>query len=169
MLTSDPHRFSKNIVKCSCSVVSNSLRPHGLNTTGYSIHGIFQARVLEWVAIRPKRKIYFVLPPQVVLSFLWGNSNSVVESSDKRGPLEKEMANHFSILALRTTWTVWRGEKIGHLKMNFPCQYVPHTLLEYWRNNSRKNEEMEPKQKQHPVVNVTGDESKSNAIKKITA
>ena len=27
-----------------------------------------------------------------------------------------------------------------------------------WRNNSRKNEEMEPKQ--HPVVDVTGDESK---------
>ena len=29
-----------------------------------------------------------------------------------------------------------------------------------WRNNSRKNEEMEPKQKQHPVVYVTGDGSK---------
>ena len=27
-------------------------------------------------------------------------------------------------------------------------------------NNSRKNEEMEPKQKQHPVVDVTGDRSK---------
>ena len=26
-----------------------------------------------------------------------------------------------------------------------------------WRNNSRKKEEMEPKQKQHPVVDVTGD------------
>ena len=29
-----------------------------------------------------------------------------------------------------------------------------------WRNNSRKNEEMEPKQKQHPVVDVTGGGSK---------
>ena len=29
-----------------------------------------------------------------------------------------------------------------------------------WRNNSRKNEAMEPKQKQHPVVDVTGDWSK---------
>ena len=29
-----------------------------------------------------------------------------------------------------------------------------------WRNNSRKNEEIEPKQKQHPVVDVTGDGSK---------
>ena len=34
-----------------------------------------------------------------------------------------------------------------------------------WRNNSRKNEEMEPKQKQHPVVDVTGDGVKSDAIK----
>ena len=29
-----------------------------------------------------------------------------------------------------------------------------------WRNNSRKNEGMESKQKQHPVVDVTGDGSK---------
>ena len=29
-----------------------------------------------------------------------------------------------------------------------------------WRNNSRKNEGMEPKQKQHPVVDVTGVRSK---------
>ena len=34
-----------------------------------------------------------------------------------------------------------------------------------WRNNSRKNEEMEPKQKQHVVVDVTGDRSKSDAVK----
>ena len=31
---------------------------------------------------------------------------------------------------------------------------------EEWRNNSRKNEEAEPKQKQCPVVDVTGDGSK---------
>ena len=31
---------------------------------------------------------------------------------------------------------------------------------EQWRNNSRKNEEREPKQKQHPVVDVTGNASK---------
>jgi len=30
---------------------------------------------------------------------------------------------------------------------------------EQWRNNYRKNEETEPKQKQHPVVDVTGDGS----------
>ena len=39
-------------------------------------------------------------------------------------------------------------------------------LLEIeWRNNSRKNEEMEPKQKQYLVVNVTGDGSKVQSCK----
>ena len=31
---------------------------------------------------------------------------------------------------------------------------------EEWRNNSRKNEEIGPKQKERPVVDVTGDGSK---------
>ena len=34
-----------------------------------------------------------------------------------------------------------------------------------WRNNSRKNEETEPKQKQHPVVDVSGGESKVRCCK----
>jgi len=37
------------------------------------------------------------------------------------------------------------------------AQYVTG---DQWRNNSRKNEGMEPKQKQYPVVDVTGDRSK---------
>ena len=35
-----------------------------------------------------------------------------------------------------------------------------YAMGDQWRNNSRKNEEMEPKQKQHPFVDVTGDRSK---------
>ena len=34
-----------------------------------------------------------------------------------------------------------------------------------WRNNSRKNEGMEPKQKQYPVVDVTSDRSKIQCCK----
>ena len=37
------------------------------------------------------------------------------------------------------------------------AQYVTG---DQWRNNPGKNEETEPKQKQHPVVDVTGDGSK---------
>ena len=34
-----------------------------------------------------------------------------------------------------------------------------------WRNNSSKNEVMEPKQKQFPAVDVTGDRTRSDAVK----
>ena len=44
-----------------------------------------------------------------------------------------------------------------------------YTTGEEWRNNSRKNEETESKQKQHPAVDVTGDGSKSDAINSNTA
>ena len=40
------------------------------------------------------------------------------------------------------------------LPMSIGAQYA---MGDEWRNNSRKNEVMEPKQKQHPVVDVTGD------------
>ena len=46
------------------------------------------------------------------------------------GPLEKGMANHFSILALRTPRTVWKGKKIGYQKRNSLGHYVPNMLLE---------------------------------------
>ena len=49
--------------------------------------------------------------------------------------------------------------------MNSPGWQVPNMLLEKWRNNSRKNEEMEPKQKRYPVEDVTGDGSKVQCYK----
>ena len=42
---------------------------------------------------------------------------------------------------------------------------VQYAAGEQWRNNSRKNVEIEPKQKQHPVVDVTGDGSKDRCCK----
>ena len=41
-----------------------------------------------------------------------------------------------------------------------------HATKDQWRNNWRKNEEMEPKQNQHTVVDVTGDGSKVQCCKK---
>ena len=40
-----------------------------------------------------------------------------------------------------------------------------YATRDQWRNNSRKNEGMEPKQKQHPVVDGTGDRSKVRCCK----
>ena len=82
-----------------------------------------------------------------------------------RGPLEKGMANHFSILALRKPWTVERQKDMA-LKEELPglvgAQYATG---DQWRNNSRKNDETEPKLKQHQAVEVTGDGTKVRCCK----
>ena len=47
------------------------------------------------------------------------------------------------------------------LKEEFPRSLgAQYATGDQWRNNSRKNEGMEPKQKQYPAVDVTGDRSK---------
>ena len=43
--------------------------------------------------------------------------------------------------------------------MNSPSKQVPYAMGDQWRNHSRKNEETQPKQKQHLAVDVTGDGS----------
>ena len=42
---------------------------------------------------------------------------------------------------------------------------VQYATGDQWRNNSRKNEEIEPKEKQYPVVDVTGYRSKVRCCK----
>ena len=49
--------------------------------------------------------------------------------------------------------------------MNSQVGRCPYATGDQWRNNSRKNEETEPKQKQHLVVDVTGDGSKIQSCK----
>ena len=46
---------------------------------------------------------------------------------------------------------------IDELPRSVGAQYATR---DQWRNNSRKNEGMEPKQKQYPFVDMTGDRSK---------
>ena len=50
------------------------------------------------------------------------------------------------------------------LPMSVGAQYATG---DQWRNNSRKNEGMEPKQKEYPVVDVTVIEARSNAVRAI--
>ena len=55
----------------------------------------------------------------------------------------------------------------GILKEELPRSVgAQHATGDQWRNNSRKNEGMEAKQKQYPVVDVTGDRSKIRCCKK---
>ena len=51
---------------------------------------------------------------------------------------------------------------MGHWKMNPPQSVsAQYATGDQWRNNFRKNEEMEPKEKQHPAVDETGNRSKA--------
>ena len=54
-----------------------------------------------------------------------------------------------------------KGQNDRILKEELPMLLgAQYATADQWRNNSRKNEGMEPKQKQQPVVDVTGDRSK---------
>ena len=73
------------------------------------------------------------------------------------------MANYFSILVLRTPGM--KRQKDRTLKEELPRLIsTQYATGDQWRNNSRKNEEMEPKQK-HPVMDVTGNGSKVRGCK----
>ena len=62
------------------------------------------------------------------------------------------MANYFSILALRTH-EQYEKAKDRTLKDELPRSLgAQYATGDQWRNNSIKNEKMEPKQKQHPVM-----------------
>ena len=59
-----------------------------------------------------------------------------------------------------------KRQKDRTLKEELPRSVgVQYATGDQWRNNSRKNEETEPKQKQRPVVDVTGDGSKVRCCK----
>ena len=53
----------------------------------------------------------------------------MVDSFAKHGPLEKGMANHFSILALRIPWTEDPGglQSVGSLRVGHDCSDLAHT------------------------------------------
>ena len=55
-----------------------------------------------------------------------------------------------------------QNDSILELSRMVGAQYVTG---DQWRNQSRRNEGMEPKQKQYPVVDVTGDRSKVRCCK----
>ena len=59
-----------------------------------------------------------------------------------------------------------KRQKDRTLKDELPRSIDVHYATgDQWRNNSRKNEEIESRQKQHPVVDVTGDGSKLQCCK----
>ena len=66
---------------------------------------------------------------------------------------------------LQYSWLENPMKSMKRQKDRIPKEELPRSLCaqyatgDQWRNNSRKNEGMKPKQKQYPVVDVTGDRS----------
>ena len=90
----------------------------------------------------------------------------MVESSDKTWSTGEGNGKPLQYCCLENPINTIKRQKGMTLKDELPrlvgAQYVTR---EEWRNNSRKNEEMKPKWKQHSVVDVTGDGSKVRCCK----
>ena len=89
------------------------------------------------------------------------NGQVMVESSDKTWSTGEGNGKPLQYSCLENPMNSMKRQKDRILKdellRSVDDQYATG---EEWINNSRKNEEMEPKQKKHPVVDVTGDGSK---------
>ena len=85
----------------------------------------------------------------------------IVESFDKTWSTRKGNGKPFQYSCLENPMNSMKRPKDRTLKDKLPRSVgAQYATGDQWRNNSRINEEIEPKQKQHPVVDVTGDESK---------
>ena len=85
----------------------------------------------------------------------------MVESSDRMRSTGEGNDKPLQCPCLENPMNSMKRQKDKTLKDGLPRLVgAQHANGDQWRNNSRKNEEMEPKQKQHPAVDVTGDGSK---------
>ena len=85
----------------------------------------------------------------------------MVESSDKTWFTGQENGKPLQYFCLENPMNSMKRQKDMTLKDELPKSVGTQDATgEEWRNNSRKSEETEPKQKQHPVVDVNGDERK---------
>ena len=81
---------------------------------------------------------------------------SQVESSDKMWSTGEGNGKPLHYSFLENSMNSMKTQKDRTLKDELPRSVgAQHATGDQWRNNSRKNEEMEPKGKQYPVVDVT--------------
>ena len=84
----------------------------------------------------------------------------MVESSDKTWSTGEENGKPLQYSCLENPMNSMKRQKDRTLKDELPRWVgAQHATGDQWRN-TRKNEETEPKQKQRPVADVTGDGSK---------
>ena len=85
----------------------------------------------------------------------------MVERSDRMWSTGEGNGKPLQYSCLENPMNSMKRKKDRTLKDEFPRSVgTQYATGNQWRNNPRKNEEMEPKQKQRPLVDVTGDSSK---------
>ena len=90
----------------------------------------------------------------------------MVESSDKMWSTGERNGKSLQYYSLKNLMNSMKRQKDRTLKYELTRSVgAQYATGDQWRNNFRKNEEMEPKQKQYPAVDVTGDGSKVRCCK----
>ena len=85
----------------------------------------------------------------------------MVESSDKTWSTGERNGKPLQYSCVENFTDSMKRQKDRTLKDELPRSVgAQYTTGDQWRNNSRKNEDTKAKQKQHPVVDLTGDRSK---------
>ena len=87
----------------------------------------------------------------------------MVERSDRMWSIGEGNGKPLQYSCLEKPMNSMKRQNDRTLKDELPRSVgAQYATEDQWRNKSRKNEGMEPKQKQYPVVDVTSDRSKSN-------
>ena len=90
----------------------------------------------------------------------------MLERSDRMWSTGEENGKPLQYSCLENLMNSMKRQNDRILKEELPRSVgAQYATGHQWRNNSRKNEGMEPKQKEHPVVDGTGDRSKVRCYK----
>ena len=114
----------------------------------------------------------FPAPRSFPMDWFFSSSGQSIEASTEVGPKPKLSSRDYvtkeegkgkllQYSCLESPMNSMKRQNDRILKEELPRSVgAPCGTGDQWRNNSRKNEGMETKQKQHPAVDVTGDRSK---------
>ena len=118
-------------------------------------------KLITWITALSNSMKLWAMPCRAIQDWM-----VMVESSDKTWSTGEGNGNPLQYSCLENPMNSMKKQKDMTLKNEFPRSIgTQYATGEEWRNNSRKNEEMEPKRKQRPVVDVTGHGSKVQCCK----
>ena len=117
-----------------------------------------KTKLITWITVLSNSVKLWGMPCRATQDGWWGVLT-------KCCPLEKGMANHFSILVLRTHGQYEKIKRYDTERWTHRWVGAQYDIGEEWRNSSRRTEEAEQKRKQGTVVDGSGGESEVQCCK----